>query len=272
MSEFVLTLRSPLPGRVDASPLVPDRLAGLSVTEVARVTLRFEGGDAAEVGEVFTVAGEVGPAVQLVGDLSRVDAIGHGMTAGTLAVEGSAGRRLGCRMSGGRIDVSGDCGDSTGREMTGGRIVVRGSVGRGTGGASPGSKRGMSGGEIVVFGDAGDEAGACLRRGLIAVAGNVGRDAAREAIAGTVVVGGDAGAPAGPWAKRASVVALGAIEVSPTYRYACTFRPPYVGLLLTYLRRVYGFPVSVEQAVGLFERYSGDMAETGAGEILRAVR
>ena len=260
MSELVLTLRSSLPGRVDASPLVPDRLAELSAAAIARLTLRFEGGEAAEVGELFSVAGEPSARVRFVGDLSHADRVGRGMAVGSLTVEGGAGRRLGLRMTGGRIDVLGDCDDATGREMAGGRIVIRGSVGRGTGSASPGSKRGMTGGEIVVFGDAGDETGAYMRRGLIAIAGSVGRNVAREAIAGTVVIGGDAASPAGPWSKRATVVVLGTAEVSPTYRYACTYRPPHLGHLLTFLRRDYGFPVTAEQASGLFERYSGDLA------------
>jgi formylmethanofuran dehydrogenase subunit C len=126
----------------------------------------------------------------------------------------------------------------------------------------------MTGGEIVVFGRAGAETGACMRRGLIAVAGDVGPEVARGAIAGTVVVGGNVASGAGLWSKRGTVVALGEVVVPATYRVACAYRPPYVALLLTTLRRTYAFPVSTEQAAGSFRRYCGDLTEGGRGEIL----
>lgn len=272
MSELVLTLRSPLDERIDLSPLVPDRLASVAPADIARLTLRLESGGRAAVGDLFSVSGGPSGSIRVVGDLSRGDDLGRGMSHGVLAIEGAAGRCLGARMTGGRIEVAGSAGDRTGLEMAGGQIVVRGSVGRAAGSASAGSKRGMAGGEIIVFGNAGAETGACLRRGLIAVTGNVGPDAARAAIAGTVLIGGNAAPPVGRWLKRATVVVLGEAIIPPTYRYACTFRPPYVGLVLTHLRRTYGFPVSPDQAVGRFHCCRGDFAETGRGEILCRAR
>lgn len=268
MTELVLTLRAPLSARLDAAPLAPDRLALLSREAVERLSLRFEHGEAVAVADVFAVSGGSSDVLRVVGELSQVDGLGRGMASGTLIVDGDAGRNVGAGMTGGRIEVTGDAGDGLGTEAAGGTIVVRGSVGRGTGGAWPGGKRGMTGGEIVVFGDAGADTGACLRRGLIAVAGNVGPGTAKAAIAGTVVVGGDCVGPAGRWSKRASVVALGAVAVPPTYGLACTYRPPFVALLLTHLRRTHGFPASAAQAAGLYRRYAGDFAELGLGEIL----
>ena len=59
------------------------------------------------------------------------------------------------------------------------------------------------------------------------------------------------------------------IERPATFRYACTYRPPHVGLLLRYLRGRAGVPVADRYVAGKYERYSGDLAELGKGEILQ---
>jgi len=90
-------------------------------------------------------------------------------------------------------------------------------------------------------------------------------------IAGTVVVFGKAAAGAGRFLKRGSLVALGAIERPATFRYACTYRPPHLPVLLRYLRARYGLAVAEPQITGRYARYSGDLAELGRGEILQWV-
>jgi formylmethanofuran dehydrogenase subunit C len=87
-------------------------------------------------------------------------------------------------------------------------------------------------------------------------------------IAGTVVVLGAAAPGAAEGTKRGSLVAAGAVAIPPTFRYACTYAPPHVRLLLTYLRARYTLPVADGLIGGRFRRYSGDMAELGRGEIL----
>ena len=268
MSELLLTLRQPLLSRLDASALPIDRLGSLSRQEIERFPLRFECGDAVPLGELFGVSGNASETIRIVGDLNEVDGLGAGMRTGALHIEGNAGRRVGAWMKGGSISVAGDAGDDMGSEMAGGRIVVRGDAGRRIGAAAAGAKRGMIGGEIVVFGSAGEQAGAFMRRGVIAVAGTLGADAAHAAIAGTVVALGNVAAPAGRWIKRASLVALSDVPISPTWPYACTYRPSFVRVLLTHLRREYGFPVTAEQIGGTYRRYCGDMAESARGEIL----
>lgn len=249
MSGLVLTARQAPPRGTDLSALGPDRLAGLSPADVARLALPLDGGGTVAAGDLFTVAGDVGDAVRLVGDLAPARGIGRGMRSGTLVVEG-------------------DAGDDTGLEMAGGTLVVHGSAGARTGAASPGAKRGMTGGEIVVLGAAGDFTGACMRRGLIAVAGGTGAGTAEAAIAGTVVVGGATGPHPGRWNKRGSLVALGTIAPSPTYAYACTYRPPAVAVLLRRLAAAHRFPVTAAQVAGRYRRFAGDLAESGKGEIL----
>ena len=104
---------------------------------------------------------------------------------------------------------------------------------------------------------------------MLVVTGDGGRGMGIGMIAGTVVVFGEAGPGAGRFLKRGSIVALASIERPATFRYACTYRPPHVGLLLRYLRDRAGVPVADRYVAGKYERYSGDLAELGKGEILQ---
>jgi len=96
----------------------------------------------------------------------------------------------------------------------------------------------------------------------------VAEGAGRAMLAGSIVVFGAVGAEPGLWSKRGSVVALGTVTPPATYRYACTYRPSYLPVTLGYLKRRYGCPVTPDHLSGLYRRYSGDLAELGAGEIL----
>ncbi len=79
---------------------------------------------------------------------------------------------------------------------------------------------------------------------------------------------GALGAAAGLWSKRGTIVALGDVAIPPTYRYACTYQPTHLRVVLTRLRTVYGLPVDERHLSGHYRRYSGDLAELGKGEIL----
>src|SRR5207245_548380 len=67
------------------------------------------------------------------------------------------------------------------------------------------------------------------------------------------------------------LVALVAIDRPATFRYACTYRPPHLPLLLRYLRARYALAIGEPQITGRYARYSGDLAELGKGEILHWV-
>jgi formylmethanofuran dehydrogenase subunit C len=232
-----------------ADCIAADRFAGLDTKDIAELPV-VHGGRAAKVGDFFKVRGGRSSVVRIEGDLPQVEAIGAGMAGGVLTIDGSVGRDLGLAMSGGRIDVRGSAGDNAG-------------------GSYPGAARGMTGGEIIVRGNVGDEAGARMRRGMITVTGDGGRGTGLGMIAGTVVVFGKAGPGAGRFLKRGSIVALGPIDLPGTFRYACTYRPPHVGLLLRYLRDRVGVPIADRYVTGKYERHSGDLAEVGKGEILQ---
>jgi formylmethanofuran dehydrogenase subunit C len=263
---LTLTLREAPAAPVGAEALRPDALAALSRAQIERLELRH-GNRPVALGELFAVSGAGADDVRIEGDLARVAGLGAGMTGGRLTVGGHAGSQVGAEMRDGEIVVEGDAGDWAGAEMRGGRLVVRGAAGRRLGGAYAGSRAGMRGGEIVVHGDAGDEAGASLRRGLIAVAGRTGAAAGLSALAGTIVALGGLGAHPGASMRRASIVAMTAAALLPTYARACTYRPPYLRLCLRRLRAL-GLPVTDEQIAGRYTRWSGDGLELGRAEIL----
>ncbi|HEY1569507.1 MAG TPA: hypothetical protein VGF68_20925, partial [Solirubrobacteraceae bacterium] len=84
--------------RVWAGGLVPGRVQGLGVSEVASLPVRC-GRDTLVVGEIFEVAGTADEQLVLRGDLRRVDGIGMAMESGRVLVEGGCGHHLGARMS-----------------------------------------------------------------------------------------------------------------------------------------------------------------------------
>ena len=58
------------------------------------------------------------------------------------------------------------------------------------------------------------------------------------------------------------------MTVPATYRYACTYQPVHLRLMLSRLKTRYGLPVEGRHLTGFYRRYSGDLAELGKGEIL----
>jgi len=250
MSDAVtLSLAEPPTQALIADCIAADRFAGLDAKAIAELPV-VHGGRPGTLGEFFKVRGGHSSVVRIEGDLPQVEAIGAGMAGGELTIDGSVGRDLGLAMSGGRIDARSHAGDNVG-------------------GARPGAARGMTGGEIIVRGNVGDEAGARMRRGLVVVTGDAGRGTGQGMIAGTVVLLGKAGPGAGRFLKRGSIVALAPIDRPGTFRYACTYRPPHVGLLLRYLRGRAGAQIADRYMAGRYERYCGDLAELGKGEILQ---
>jgi formylmethanofuran dehydrogenase subunit C len=258
---LTLTLREQPDVPLDGQALKPDRLVG----DIAALPL-WHGKQLTRVGEFFEVSGS-GDDVRLEGDLSRVENVGAGMTAGRLTVAGDVGTHAGAGMRGGEVHVEGDAGDWAGAGMRGGTLVVRGSAGRRLGGAHAGDRAGMRGGEIVVHGDAGEQAGAGLRRGLIAVGGRVGDGAALRMLAGTIVALGGLGARAGAGMRRGSLVTMAPVVPLSTFVFSCTYRPPFLRLYLRRLRAL-GLPVSDDQIDGRYERWCGDGLELRRGEIL----
>jgi formylmethanofuran dehydrogenase subunit C len=246
---IVAKLKAPLRQRADLSEVLVGSWTTLSARELSHRPVYLERDGGARLGDLFELDGHPQGRFRFVGELDQADGLGAGLSEGEVAVDGNVGREAGLALAGGRLEISGDAGPRAG--------------------AAPlGFKRGMTGGELIVRGSAGAEAGAAMRRGLLVILHAAGDRAGLGMIAGTVVVFGSVGPDAGLWSKRGSVVALGRITPPPTYSYACTCQPAYLRLLLTRLRAGFGLPVRPRHLNGLYRRYSGDMAESGKGEIL----
>jgi formylmethanofuran dehydrogenase subunit C len=268
VSEAVtLSLRSPLDRPLEVDGVSADRFLVLTEREIASLPV-WRGREKARLGDFFDVRGERASHVRLEGDLARVSGIATRMASGNLLVDGDVGHRVAAGMTGGSVEVRGRAGDDAGVAMGGGTLRVKGSVGDRLGANEGGASVGMTGGEIVVDGSAGTEAGARCRRGLIVVVGDMGDHAARATIAGTLVALGRTGLHPGRGSKRGSIVAARVTDVPATYQYACTYEPPFVRLLMTYLQRRYGIPVDERFRDGRFHRYCGDGRMPGKGEIL----
>lgn len=267
MSGWVtLTLRSAPPGAIEIPDLLPARTATLDQHAIATLPVRV-GRTLASVGDFFDVAGSTAEHIRLVGDLTLVHGVGASMSSGEIVVEGDAGARAGERMAGGTLRIRGRAGDDAARAMSGGLMVIEGDAGDRLAGPIPGAAKGMSGGEVIVRGHVGNDAGARTRRGLL-VAGTLGADAGRATIAGTILSLGAIGAHPGRRSKRGSLIALGEVDVPATYRYACTYEPGYLRLLLLYLKRTHGVAIPEDAVTARYRRYCGDAGEPGKGEIL----
>ncbi len=264
----VLTPRATPELPLEAGSVRPDALASLSEDEIARLRV-WHGNEARELGEFFDVHGGHAPDARVAGDASRVRELGARMAGGSLLIEGDAGAYTGAEMSGGTVTVDGAAGDFAGAGMSGGVLNVGGRAGAHLGGACAGSARGMTGGVVIARAGAGDFVGERMRRGLIAVDGDVGECAGLSMIAGTIIVLGDAGRRPGLGLKRGTLVVHGSVRVLPTFRYACTYVPSFLGLYLTGLARRHGLRrAEPPPGGGLYHRYTGDYAELGKGEVL----
>jgi len=272
MSDLVqLTLRGDMAERIEVEGLTADRVAALSQAEIAKLPV-FVGARRAQLGDFFDITGGRSARIRIDGDLSRIDGVAAGMTAGEMLIFGNVGARAGAGMAGGWVDVRGDAGDDAGMAMSGGALRITGNAGDRVGSAAPGASKGMTGGEIIVGGFAGADVAARVRRGLVVIGGDVGANAARAMIAGTLVAIGRTGPNPGRGSKRGTIVAAGGIEVPVTYRYACTFQPTYIRLLFTYLRRQYGVFFRDEVLDGPYRRHCGDTGDPGKGEILELLQ
>lgn len=254
---------------VEAEVLRADTLTTLTPTEVARLQLPV-GNGGAELGELATIEGDGADGTLVIeGDLRRVARIGLGQGSGRLVIRGDVGPHLGAGLSGGTIELFGNAGPWAGAELRGGLLHIHGAAGDHAGSVDPGGRLGMREGVLLIEGDAGHEVGLGMRRGLIAVGGSLGAGAGRALIAGTLFGFGPVGPGVGAGMKRGSIVLAGGAGTSilPTFSPSGLDRPPFVSLYLKELQR-FGFPVPTGAFAGSFERFNGDLATGGQGELL----
>lgn len=261
-----LTLKREPTVPLEAEVLTPDVLCDLSHQDICSLTV-YHGKRQLPLQEFFEVEGERSESLHLTGDLSKVRWIGRGMTKGAIEVAGSVGMHLGAYMRGGQIAVDGDAGDWVGAEMKQGWIRISGSAGGQIGGGYRGSLSGMRNGLIHIGGTAGLEVGLRMRRGTIVVGGVVRDFAGLQMKGGTIVLLNGAELRTGAWMNRGTILSMVPLEKMPTFTPAGKFDSAFLTILKKYLSE-YGIKLPCDPATGHFERFTGDVAVPGQGELL----
>ena len=258
-------LRDPPDMRLDLSPLVPDRLAGLDQAAIERIevgTTRMS----RRVGDVFGVHMADCECVAIEGGSPRFDWVGAGMRSGELVLDGEAGLYAGRRMTGGRLRISGRAGGWAASGLRDGTLEIDGDAGPFLGGPVAGERAGMAGGTVLVRGNAAERAGDCLRRGLIVIEGRAGPHPCSRMLAGTVIICGAAGASPGYLMRRGTLVVGAARALLPTFVPVGEASSAFRRLLASTLTAL--SPRAARLVGRAQDRFMGDMASVGKGEIL----
>jgi len=263
---LTLTLKEAPSVPLEADVVSPDTIATLTIDAIRALPVQL-GKRQRRLDDFFSVEGEPGDEVEVRGDVGRVKWIGRGMTRGVLRIQGDVGMHLGSAMKGGSIEVSGDAGDWLGAEMSGGMIHVRGNAGGQVGAAYRGALSGMTDGIILVDGSAGLEVGMRMKRGTIVIGGPARDFAGLQMKGGTIVLRQGAELRTGAWMNRGTIVSLKPIPLLPTFAYAATYNPTFLRL---YARRLaaLGCALPYDERDGSYQRFTGDAAVPGRGEIL----
>jgi len=238
---------------VEAENISTDKFAPLTLSQINSLVV-WQGNRQKTLSDLFTVEGDDAPAkaeeltIRLIGDFSQVKRIAEGMTAGQVLAEESVGMHAGNNMSGGLLSIAGNADDWLAREMRGGKVVVMGNTGNYLGGGYRGEKCGMRGGEIEVRGNAGAYLGEHLCGGSIRIIGDAGDFPGAANQGGTIFIGGSTYLP-GAEMSKGTITVKGEAKVLPSF-------------LKTEIVEVDG------QA---FQKYAGDLVDSGKGELLVGV-
>jgi len=261
-----LRLKEPPTVPLEAETLLPDVMANADHETIGALPV-FLGKRQHRLDEFFDVEGAAGDQLEINGEAAKVKWIGRGMTRGRITIHGDAGMHLGAYMKGGTIEVFGNASDWVGAEMTDGLIRITGDAGGQVGAAYRGSSAGMKGGTILIAGSAGLEVGMRMRRGIIVIERSVRDFAGLQMKGGTIVLLGGAELRTGAWMVRGTIVSLKPLQLLPTFSYACAYDPVFLRVYATFLSR-FGASLPSAGQDGFYERYTGDSAVPGKGEIL----
>ncbi len=268
MSALTFTLNATLTQRVDCSLLTPDALKGKTGAEIRHIALPM-GNATAPVGDMFKVSGGDCERIIFAGVTNKLDRIGAQMSGGEIEIDGDGGDYLGLGMKGGSLRIAGSAGIFAACEMRGGELNISDDCGDFLGGALPGNRRGMFGGMVIVGGNLAARGGDQMRRGMILVAGNVGDYLGSRMSGGTIVAMGEVGAFAGYAMRRGSLLLNHRLrEMMPTFNDCGVHAFGFLSLLLPLIRR-YGAPFdALNFSSNGAQRWMGDVANVGRGEIL----
>jgi formylmethanofuran dehydrogenase subunit C len=268
MTTLTFTLiETPPTQRVDMSPLVSQKLEGLTLNEIAAIELQC-GNRKMRVDELFYITGSNPQEILIADSTDKLDFIGKELDGGTISVQGNAGAYLGMQLKSGTINVSGDAGLYVACEMRNGLIQIEGDAGDFLGGALPGNKQGMKGGTVLVKGNVGQRAGDHMRRGQILIEGNAGDYCGSRMVAGTIAVMGSVGRYAGYAMRRGTLLLWNKPQLSATFNDCGSHTLAFLPMLFASFNSLNSRFADKSLAFNRVQRFGGDMAETGRGEVL----
>ena len=265
MKSDVAKIASP---RIDLSPLTADKLAGRSRKEIELITLQC-GTRKIPAAEIFRIKGDDAANIIFADACDKLDHIGAAMTGGRIVIDGDAGAYMAFQMRGGEILLSGNAGTYAACEMKQGQLTIGGNAGDFLAAALPGNQRGMSGGTIIVRGNAGDRVGDHMRRGAVLIEGSAGDYCAARMTAGTIAVLGQCGILPGYAMKRGTLLLRKMPEKLPATFNDCGAHVFGFLPMLAASWKIHGGKIArLPKAKSPMQRYMGDLANDGKGEIL----
>lgn len=265
MTALTLTLKSIPQQRLDCSPLTPDNLAGKSAAEIGAIELQ-SGKLTLRADSFFDISGDDAGELVFMNSCDKLDYIGSAMQSGRIVIHGDAGWYLGFQMKKGAIVLHGNAGGFAASGMAGGTLHIHGNVGDYLASAIPGDRKGMKGGLVIVTGNAGDRVGDQMRRGIVLIEGNAGAYCASRMLAGTIGVLGSVGDYVGYGMRRGTLLLFQQPRLHATLQDCGTHTLPFLKLMF----KSFGGLPSKFAALNKnrVQRYAGDLANDGKGEIL----
>lgn len=267
MSALTFTLKYQPAQRVDMSPLTCHQLKDLSLNEIAALTLQ-NGKAKIRVDELFAISGSDSQNIVIKDSFAKLDFIGKELNSGSITVEGDVGAYCGIGMKSGNITVHGNAGIFAACEMKKGCLTIHGNAGDFLGGALPGNKMGMKGGTVLVKGNAGERVGDHLRRGVILIEGDAGDYCGSRMTAGTIAVMGQVGKHLGYAMRRGTVLLWQPPQLPATFNDCGSHTLAFLPLLFASFKNLNSKFADSASCFVRVQRYGGDMAEMGRGEIL----
>lgn len=267
MSELRLTLSAEPPVRLDLSAITPAALAGKSAKEIAAIEIGT-GTKPLALGAVFKLSGDIADgAIRFEGGSARFDQVGAGLDGGTICVDGDVGDYAGAAMASGRLIISGNARHHLASSMAGGLVTVSGDAGDCVGAPRPGVRDGMAGGAVVVAGSAGDFCGERQRRGLVVVKGGVGHSAGGRMLGGTIWSLEGFGENLAIQMRRGTILTPRLSGSLSTFTDCGMHRLGILAIMSRHYADVLG-DLAPPMPSGPVQRFAGDMASLGRGEIL----
>lgn len=267
MSALTFTLKQQPAQRVDMSPLVCQKLQGLDAAAIAAIELQ-NGKAKVRADQLFDITGNDTQNIVIAASIEKLDFIGKELDSGSITVQGDAGAYLGLQLKSGSITVSGNTGIYAACEMKNGYIQIDGNAGDLLGGALPGNKQGMKGGTVLVKGNVGQRAGDHMRRGQILIEGNAGDYCGSRMLAGTIAVMGNTGRFLGYAMRRGTLLLWNQPQLSATFNDCGSHTLAFLPLLFASFKSLNSRFADSSVAFNRVQRFGGDMAETGRGEVL----